>query len=136
MNRLHKITGIIGMLLLIGGFSVFGSVQATESDLVVSDDFAVSYEIQPTDEILTFLADYGISINGIPREVSMDIDGLRSVDFDTDDAYAYNDSWDTTKDALNYLVNSELFEAQREGYEAVYMELGNTRWIMYPSVEE
>ena len=55
---------------------------------------------------------------------------------DTDDNYAYNDSWDTTKDALNYLVNSVLFEAQREGYEAVYMELGNTRWIMYPSVEE
>ena len=137
MNKGRKLTSIIAALLLIGSISAFGAVKVSESDLVVSEDFAVSYVVQPTDDVIDFLADYGIELFNTPKEITMDIDSLRSLEVDyTGDAYDFNDTWTTVKDELNYLVNAALFEARRDGYDAVYMELGNTRWIMYPHVEE
>lgn len=109
MNKVQKISSFIGALLIIGTLSVFGAVQVTESDLIVSDNYAVSYQVQPTDQVLSFLSDNGIDVYGVSSDVSLDIDLLRTIDFDTDDGYAFNDSWTTEKDELNYLVKRGAF---------------------------
>ena len=123
---------LFSLILGIGG--AFAShTDVSESDLVVSDAFDMSYSVAATEDVLSFLDAQGIDVNS--ANVSRAISDLRFVEYDHDDDYTANDSWETAKDELNYLVNSDLFAAKREGNDPVYMQIGTTRWVLHSSVE-
>lgn len=138
MKKTHKALGILILLLAFGGANLFSSnVQVRESDLVISEDFDVSYEVAPTAQVLDLLKEFGIDGDNVSsRSVTMAIDALSRIDFDTDDGFSYNDTWENQKDRLNYYVRSALFAARSDGYEAVYMEIGDTRWVMVPGTDD
>ena len=133
MKRTGKFTAVLLVLLVLGTTGVFaGRIDVRRSNVVLSDDFAFSYEVQPTERILDTLTDYGVEVGKRGDAVSLEIAELNGIDLDSDDPDSFYGLWATAMDKLNSYVYSELSAARRAGYELVYMDLGDYRWIIFP----
>lgn len=136
MKKIYKTLGVLVLLLAATG--VFAAqVEVQRSNFVINEEYDTSYKVLPTEDVLALLAEYGINANGSnDRSVTLAIDSLKRVDFDTDDGFSFNDTWENQMDRLNFYVTAALTAARNEGYDVVYMEIGDTRWAMYPGTEE
>jgi hypothetical protein len=134
MKRTKKISAILMVLLVFGATTVFaGRIDVRRSNEVLSDDYAFSYEVRPTEKVLDTLTEYGIDVGRQRGSVAtMAIAELNKIDLDSADPESFFGLWATAMDKLNSYVYSELSAARRAGYELVYMDLGDYRWIIHP----
>ena len=130
-----KIASIALVLTVLATSFVMASHYGAEPvDIELVADYAVSYRVAPTDEIVDFLVSNGIDsalIQAAPgnaqaaRALGKAVDLLaRTVEDDV-----------ILGDGLNSYVNKALFGAF-DNESPFYMELGTARWVIYPTVEE
>ena len=129
-----KIAGFaLLMAVVAAGFAAAVSAQPVDIELV--EGYAVSYQVQPTASVVEFLTAHGIEA-GLIEAAAVDPEAARTLGAAVDALSRIVDEdevdWGA---ALNLEVNKALYSAFY-GTDPVYMDLGTTRWVLYPTAEE
>ena len=118
----------VAAVLMIAAVSLFA---ATPIDIELVDGYSVSYLLEPSESIMSFLEENGIETDLLGSD-SMQI-------FDTQLASLFRieaaEDEDSLKRQLVDKITGALF-SEHDGENVVYMELGNYRWVVSPYVED
>ena len=125
MNR--KIT-IVSAIAIITATSLFA---ATPTDIELIDGYTVSYLLEPSESIISFLEENGVDAALLEGNSTGAFDAQLAALFRTE---AVEDE-DSLRRQLVDKITAELF-SEHDGENVVYMELGKYRWIVSPYVED
>ena len=114
--------------MMITTISLFA---ATQTNIKLVDGYGISYLLEPSDSIISFLEE-----NGVDTEV---LSAESTSSFDTQLASLLRleaaEDEDSLKRQLVDQITAALFN-EHDGENVVYMELGNYRWAVSPYVED
>ncbi len=125
MNR--RIT-TVAAILMIAAASLFA---ATPIDVELVDGYGISYLLEPSDSIISFLQENGVDTELLASNSTNTFDAQLAALYRIEAA----EDEDSLKRQLVDKITAALFN-EHDGENVVYMELGNYRWIVSPYVED
>ena len=127
-----RIVGVAMVLMTaIVGIATAAQTELEKVDLEMVDGVSAGYRVNPTKEIVDFLAHYGIDLGLEAKELGRAIGALSTTQIENADA----EELYSLGDKLNWLVNSALAEVNREITDSVFMDIGTLRWVI-PHTED